>query len=63
MLDHRVLGLLQYRIATLLLAGRHCLSYRWPFVLAFTEMACEDREKTLFAWSTSKLPQLRQVGP
>jgi hypothetical protein len=51
-----------YRLPTLLLAGRHCLSSRWPFVLTFPEMPVAQRHAMLMSWARSPLTDLRQVG-
>ena len=57
----RLLGLLNSCLGTLLLAGRHCLSSRFPFVLCWTDMPREAREAVLLSWATSKFGMLRKV--
>jgi hypothetical protein len=52
-----------YRLPMLLLAGRHCLSSSWPFVLSLPEMPVAQRAAMLRDWAGSTLPALRQVTP
>jgi hypothetical protein len=58
----RLLQVMAYRLPMLLLAGRHCLSSRWPFVLTFPQMPIAQRHAMLMSWACSPLPELRQVG-
>lgn len=58
----RLLGLLYYRVPTLLLAGRHCLTSSWPFVQSVPEMDVARRHAMLTSWAQSWLPDLRQVS-
>jgi hypothetical protein len=56
-----LLWVMSYRLPTLLLAGRYCLSSSWPFVLSVPEMAVAERSAMLRGWARSPLPDLRQV--
>lgn len=58
----RLLQVMAYRLPTLLLAGRYCMSSRWPFVLTFPEMSVAQRHAMLMSWAHSPLTDLRQVG-
>ncbi len=57
-----LLRAMAYRLPTLLLAGRHCLSTSWPFVLSLPEMPVAERAAMLRGWASSPLPDLRQVN-
>jgi hypothetical protein len=56
-----LLHIMAHRLPTLLLAGRHCLSSSWPFVLSVPEMPVAERAAMLRGWARSPLPDLRQV--
>lgn len=57
----RFLDLLGSWLGTLVLAGRHCLCWSFPFVMRWDTMPRERREAALLSWATSRIGMLRKV--
>ncbi len=58
---HMFLDMLGSPIGTLLLCGRFCLSWRFPFVWTWKDMPRKAREQAMLSWATSRFLQLRKV--
>lgn len=56
-----VLWLLSTRLGTLLICGRVCLGFKWPFVHRFSDLSSETREGILHSWTTGTFIPLRIV--
>lgn len=57
----RVLLLLGSRFGTLLLAGRNCLTQRWPFVLPFPKLSLKRRLAIITSWRDSRITFFKKV--
>ncbi|GKU86260.1 hypothetical protein SLEP1_g808 [Rubroshorea leprosula] len=56
-----VLKILSFRLGTLLLCGRLCLSREWPLIHKFSELSVERREEILMQWSRGRFLILLRV--
>ena len=55
------LDMLGSHIGTLLLCGRLCLSWRYPFICTWTDMPLRARELAMLSWAASPFSQLRKA--
>ncbi|KAK2417828.1 long-chain-alcohol oxidase FAO4A [Trifolium repens] len=46
-----ILWLLSFKLGTLFLCTTHCLHWKWPFVLKFSDISLKKREEILNKWS------------
>ncbi|QCD97758.1 long-chain-alcohol oxidase FAO2 [Vigna unguiculata] len=49
-----VLWILSFRLGTLLICGRLCLDWKWPFIHCFSEISFDKREQILRNWCREK---------
>ena len=59
---NRVLGLLRWRVGTLLLGGYAAVTPFPPFCQPFTQLSLAAREQLLQGWANSALPPFLKVS-
>ncbi|KAM7253834.1 hypothetical protein ACFE04_031516 [Oxalis oulophora] len=61
MLVSIALKMLSFKLGTLLLCGRLCIDWKWPFIHSFYELPLERREEIVKTWSKSRFLPIRGI--